>query len=292
MVSSDEPDTSDEPDNWERWSEEPDTKGATSSLPDKFVQALPNFNKRSEPHVEFLRALQTSVLQGREYWVEDKDVLKSQEGSEEIREVWKEMMGLVNFGDERRGETKLESVRDLRRRTRNPGYLRPRWTKQGFLVFGDRVYLPDINDSRLKVLVARHASPLAGVRMVDVGEVEMRRWNGCPTGDGRVDCRFDGTSRNGLGCVEVEQDRAEIETKAKVEQKMQRSRDILWAGGIVRQQSEIAGPFNHQSNTLFSLKHDKPSDRCFEDNTRIDRTSEQSRIDGEVFRLQKQYKDR
>ena len=34
------------------------------------------------------------------------------------------------------------------------------------------------------------------VRTVDVGEVEKRRWNGCPTGDGRVDGRFDGTSRN------------------------------------------------------------------------------------------------
>ena len=145
-------------------------KGATSSLPDNFVQALPNFNKRSEPRVEFLRALQTSILQGREYWVDDKDILKGQEESEEIREVRKEMMGLVRFGEERREErgearkeeTELKSVQDLRRRTRNPGYLRPHWTKQGFLAFGDRVYLPDINDSHLKILVARHASPLAG----------------------------------------------------------------------------------------------------------------------------------
>ena len=90
-------------------------KGATSSLPDNFFQALPNFNKRSEPRVEFLQALQTSVLHGREYWVDDKDILKGQEESEEIREVRKEMMGLVKFGkeerrEEGREETELRSV--------------------------------------------------------------------------------------------------------------------------------------------------------------------------------------
>ena len=36
------------------------------------------------------------------------------------------------------------------------------------------------------------------------------------------------------------------------------------------------------AHVLLREKHGNPSDRGFEDNTRIDRTSEQSRVDGEV----------
>ena len=74
------------------------------------------------------------------------------------------------------------------------------------------------------------------VRTVDVAEVEKQDGTGAQqeTDRSRV------VLSKLVGMVEIEQNRAEIETKAKVEQKMQkRSGEKLWAGG---QQSEIAGP--------------------------------------------------
>ena len=104
------------------------------------------------------------------------------------------------------------------------------------------------------------------VKSMDVGVVKKQRWNGCPTGDGRVDGRFDDSLL----------DKAKIVMKTKVEQKMQRrSGDKLWAGGL---QSEITGPtreqtvsysyvrnvlspINHQSNLFSSTRYVKPSNQ-------------------------------
>ena len=49
--------------------------------------------------------------------------------------------------------------------------------------------------------------------------------------------------------IEIEQVKAEIETKANVEQKMQRrSVDKLWAGKL---QSEIAGPTQERRSRMY-----------------------------------------
>ena len=54
----------------------------------------------------------------------------------------------------------------------------------------------------------------------------------------------------------------------------------LYVQEVLHRQLSIV---NCQSNPLFSsVKHSNPSDRGFKDNTRIDRTSEQRRVDGEV----------
>ena len=58
--------------------------------------------------------------------------------------------------------------------------------------------------------------PQPCVRTVDVGRWKSKDETGAQQEMDGVDDRFDGTSQNGLGLVE---------------QKMQRSRDKVWAGG-------------------------------------------------------------
>lgn len=89
-------------------------------------------------------------------------MIEGQQVDEEIQEVRDDMLALVRFGETREFKDELPSVTRLRQRSRNPGYHSPSWTQQGFLAFNDRVYLPDGEHSRLKIMVARHSAPLAG----------------------------------------------------------------------------------------------------------------------------------
>jgi len=56
----------------------------------------------------------------------------------------------------------VPSLNELRRHSRNQQLISPTWTKRGFLALEGRVYVPNYNDARLKILRARHDSPLAG----------------------------------------------------------------------------------------------------------------------------------
>jgi hypothetical protein len=56
----------------------------------------------------------------------------------------------------------LSSVAKLCQTTQNPGIIGVSWANRQFLAFDDRIYIPDFNDARLKILQARHDSPLAG----------------------------------------------------------------------------------------------------------------------------------
>ena len=56
----------------------------------------------------------------------------------------------------------FETLDDLRRKTRNPEFVNPRWTMSGLISFGPCLYVSNFDDSRLKVLRSRHDSTLAG----------------------------------------------------------------------------------------------------------------------------------
>jgi len=94
------------------------------------------------------------------------DILQGLHEDNEIAPVRQEMMQIrfTNCQHLTCAPSRLNvpSLNELRRRSRNQQLTSPTWTKRGFLALEGRFYVPNYNDARLKVLRARHDSPLAG----------------------------------------------------------------------------------------------------------------------------------
>jgi hypothetical protein len=144
-------------------------KGSTVDIDFNFVQALPSMataNTHSPTDASTLRALQRTSRVDREYFVRDVDIMEGLGKDIDIEEVRGSLMAVICAKCDHptcksRG-LELATVAELRRLSRNPHITTAKWNNRQFLVFNDRVYLPNINDSRLKILKARHDSTLAG----------------------------------------------------------------------------------------------------------------------------------
>jgi len=151
-------------------------EGSTVDQEYNFVQALPSYeeNRATSPNEAdrttpdaLLRALQPLVsILDRDYFVDDNDILQGLHEDNEIAPVRQEMMQVrctncqhLTCALSRVG---VPSLNELRRHSRNQQLISPTWTKRGFLALEGRVYVPNYNDARLKILRARHDSPLAG----------------------------------------------------------------------------------------------------------------------------------
>lgn len=150
-------------------------KGSTTDLKYNFVQALPNYiadpstTELPESAAPVLRALQRPFSLDREYFVQDGDIHDGLAEDADISNIYFDMKSLIctscshpTCSIQPEHTILLESVAILRRRTRNQAFRLPRWNNHQFLCFSDKVYLPDHNDSRLKIIRARHDAPLAG----------------------------------------------------------------------------------------------------------------------------------
>jgi hypothetical protein len=143
-------------------------KGTTHDNEFNFVQALPTMSHDSSTSpsstnpIVVLRALQRVTNIDREFFIDDEDLRTGVRIDDDLSSIIQEMSGLVTNDKINQQTEELMSVIELRRSTRNPGIILPSWTKRQFLAFNDKVYVPNYNDSRLKILRARHDSPLAG----------------------------------------------------------------------------------------------------------------------------------
>ena len=144
-------------------------KGATVDHEHNFVQALPSISEDriTSPIQEggkvFLRALQRVMAIDRDYFIDDQDIKEGIRLDPDLTSVLADMYAtvLMSADDDPQIE-EFPSVVDLRRSSRNPGIVLPTWTKRQFLAFNDKTYVPNHNDARLKILQARHDSPIAG----------------------------------------------------------------------------------------------------------------------------------
>ena len=151
-------------------------KGSTIHQEFNFVQALPNYEEdqlaspnlaeQTTPNL-LLRALQPLVSAlDRSYFVDDVDITQGLQEDNEISPVREQMLQVqcatCQHPSCRAFRTDPPALTDLRRSSRNQGLRSPKWTKRGFLTVGDRIYVPNYNDARVKILRARHDSPLAG----------------------------------------------------------------------------------------------------------------------------------
>jgi len=151
-------------------------EGSTVDQEYNFVHALPSYeeNRATSPNEAdrttpdaLLRALQPLVsILDRDYFVDDNDILQGLHEDNEIAPVRQEMMQIrfTNCQHLTCAPSRLNvpSLNELRRHSRNQQLTSPTWTKRGFLALEGRFYVPNYNDARLKVLRARHDSPLAG----------------------------------------------------------------------------------------------------------------------------------
>lgn len=144
-------------------------KGSTIDSEYNFIQALPIMSKEGQisPNLinkgPILRALQRVLPIDRDYFIDDDDLRTGIQVDPETTDVVSEMKSLVPLNTtDRLSAQELESVTILRRTSRNPNIILPTWTKRQFLAFNNKVYVPNHNNARLKILQARHNSPIAG----------------------------------------------------------------------------------------------------------------------------------
>jgi hypothetical protein len=143
-------------------------KGTTINNEYNFVQALPRMSQVSQisPKPQdngiVLRALQRIIPINRDYFIDDEDLRTGIRQDADLTEIIADMSAITTLNSANCLPQEPESVAVLRRTSRNPNIVLPTWTKQQFLSFNNRVYVPDYNNSRLKILQARHDSPIAG----------------------------------------------------------------------------------------------------------------------------------
>lgn len=144
-------------------------KGSTLDHEVNFIQALPKISEDSPmaPTIRsakiVLRALQRATNIDRDYFIDDNDLRLGIASDPNLPPILADMSSLIPFDSDLPVLfEELPSVLDLRRTSRNPAIVLPSWTSRQFLAFNNRVYVPDFNDCRLKVLRARHDSPLSG----------------------------------------------------------------------------------------------------------------------------------
>jgi transposase InsO family protein len=143
-------------------------KGATLDHEVNFIQALPQLSDDipSQPIRNaniVLRALQQVVNVDRDYFIDDDDLRQGIRLDASLSEIISDMSALALAESAVLPPPRdSPSVANLRRTSRNPHITLPSWTSRQFLAFNNRVYVPDYSDCRLKILRARHDSPLAG----------------------------------------------------------------------------------------------------------------------------------
>lgn len=160
-------------------------KGTTMDQELNFVQALPSFSARSTessnssgcsvqplsgsnstPTSAILRALVSTPSVERNFFVTDSDILEGLRVDPEISPVFHDMLTMI-CRDCRHSSCHTpcllpSTLIKLRQASRNPYLREPSFSSQGFLSFGHRIYIPNHNNARHKILEARHNSTLAG----------------------------------------------------------------------------------------------------------------------------------
>ena len=163
------------PDALSRRSDYHEGKGSTHLQELNFSQALPSYTMdtgvSSDGELPFagpvLRAIRVDPEPvDRDFFVDDVDIIQGLEQDKEIRAVRSDLLSVVclNCSHPSCNHCLQEpsSLSALRTSLRNPSLVFPSWSRQGFLRFAHRTYVPDFNDARVKILRARHDSRLAG----------------------------------------------------------------------------------------------------------------------------------
>jgi hypothetical protein len=136
-------------------------KGATVDQQYNFVQALPSISNIDNSALlpprptKVLRALQRIPEINREYFIDDNDLRNGLVKDPDLCKIVDELKSVCVFGDNKDNQyhgRELDSVGDLRRKSQNLAFILPAWTLRQFLAFNNRIYVPNINDSRLKIL--------------------------------------------------------------------------------------------------------------------------------------------
>lgn len=144
-------------------------KGASTTLAANFVQPLPNFGDVAEGTGSMDEMKMDLLALGRNErltHLDDAELLEGLATDNFVDGLMEEMKGVVctrcSHETCRTVEYDGEALEEIRRSTRNPDYVRPSWSTQGFLMFGDRIYVPKFKDLRLRLIKLRHESVLAG----------------------------------------------------------------------------------------------------------------------------------
>jgi len=143
-------------------------KGTTHDNEYNFIQALPTMDQSQltlptlQESCATLRALQRMIPIDMNYFIDDEDIRQGLRQDTDLVEIISEMMSIAIIDSNQEYNQELSSVRELRQTSRNQNIVLPKWTNRQFLAFNDKVYVPNHNDSRLKILQARHDLPLAG----------------------------------------------------------------------------------------------------------------------------------
>lgn len=147
-------------------------KGTANNHDINFTQALPSLTNTPEKFTNIglstatLRALQPPTVIDRDYFVSDNDIYQGLLQDEDIQDLRRDMMAIMCHKCDHPTCANHwlipKNLAYLRQTSRYPGFISPRWDERQFLLFDKRVYVPNYNNARLKILKARHDSPLAG----------------------------------------------------------------------------------------------------------------------------------
>lgn len=128
------------------------------------VTSLPNSS--FSPVSAILRALIPTPSVERNFFVTDSDILDGLRVDLEISPVFNGMLAMIctdcSHPSCHSYSIIPSALLKLRQSSRNPYLHEPSFNSQGFLSFGHRIYVPNYNNARHKILEARHNSPLAG----------------------------------------------------------------------------------------------------------------------------------
>ena len=141
-------------------------KGTTFGADQHPTQALPNFDEYRGGLHETLNALQDSSLRNdEEYYINPHGLVSAQRNDTNLTQLREDMMSIKCYLCKHpacNSAPTFDTLDDLRRNTRNPEFVNPRWTVSGLISFGHWLYVSNFDNSRLKVLQSRHDSTLAG----------------------------------------------------------------------------------------------------------------------------------
>ena len=150
-------------------------KGATHMrefMPGNYRQALPAFEEQRPSRQEQLRAIyrKPTVIPTtltREFFTPDKNLLTGLSLDPTIKDLREQMLSVICYScDHPTCRYKLQENPPAYNAIRRDPRLRVKnaisWSPGGFLLFENKIYVPDHGDLRLRVLHARHDSTLAG----------------------------------------------------------------------------------------------------------------------------------
>ena len=150
-------------------------KGATHSrefLPGNYRQALPAFEEHTTDRQAQLRAIYRKptivpTTLTREFYAPDKNLLEGLRLDPAIQDLREQMMAVICYSCQHptcryKNLENIPAYNAIRKdpRLRVKGAVS--WSPSGFLLFENKIYVPDFKDLRLRVLHARHDATLAG----------------------------------------------------------------------------------------------------------------------------------